>query len=209
MASGINKNKTLPKFIVVILDDDLISHLDYCGAGVTEMFEKWISWLLRQFTELIKARKQQLPKKALVNYKLCMYWCNAPLHCGFTFAKNEIHKKYNTCLDLLCKDKQDVHVIKLKDWSFDNKSYVVGDKITETVMEAYWDAVDSAFEFNAHKCDVFTAKLMFNSLPKSGVKENSSERRPARAEDEIQQFFAKCRNDKYHWCCDGDVREDL
>ena len=145
MAMALNKNRKLPKFILLILDDDLITYLDFKGE-VSSMLGTWLSWLMEQFESLIRQRHDLLPMKSKRQYEPCMYWCTVPVHSEFNTRRNEIRKKFNLCLESICKGKQDVYVIKMKErWSFEDKALVMNDKITELGMDAYWDSVDCAF----------------------------------------------------------------
>ena len=65
MAAAINasKNGMLPSYFVIVLDDDLITFLNYKEEGVTTMLGTWIQWIAKEFTLLIKQRLDQLPGK--------------------------------------------------------------------------------------------------------------------------------------------------
>ena len=66
LAMGLNSSKhgTFPKYIVVLLDNDLISHLNCKSSdGVDVLYGSWITWLIAQFESLIKVRSNQLPVK--------------------------------------------------------------------------------------------------------------------------------------------------
>ena len=66
LASGINQQKSglLPKYIVVVLDDDLITFLDFKEEGIATLLGTWIEWLVKEFTALIQERKNQVPEKS-------------------------------------------------------------------------------------------------------------------------------------------------
>ena len=65
-AEGINKCKTgnLPKYIIIILDDDLISYLD-CKTidGVATLFGTWIEWLVAEMKILLNEHYARVPAK--------------------------------------------------------------------------------------------------------------------------------------------------
>ena len=153
-----NKYKTLPRYIVLILDDDLIMFLDYKGAGVAQLLGHWLNWLVEQFSEAIHIWKDKLPVKSKDDNEPCIYWCLTPLHANFNIQRNELRKMYNFTLELLLTGHSDMRVIKIKIWSFNEGHLVKGDKITESGMFAYWRAVDEAFVFNANHHELFLAK---------------------------------------------------
>ena len=83
LVTGLNqqKNGILPKYIVVVLDDDLITFLDFKHDGVATLLGTWVEWLAKEFNDVIKLRKDQLPKKVKkFEDDPFFYWVTAPTH---------------------------------------------------------------------------------------------------------------------------------
>ena len=167
-AGAINKNVSLPKYILVVLEDDIITYLNYDGEGATQLFGDWITWLIEVSDTAISTRKEQLPIKAKRENEPCVYFTLAPRHHNFAMQRNQVRDKFNFALETTLKAKKSPHmrVIKLKNyWTFDDKSLVTQDKITEHGLYRYWEAVDSAFGFNAQHHELYLAKVACNSRP--------------------------------------------
>ena len=58
--SALNENTKLPKFLVVIPDDEVIRMLNYTGYGVKVMLGKCIHWMMGQIDKEIDDRKEAL-----------------------------------------------------------------------------------------------------------------------------------------------------
>ena len=43
----------LPKFVITVLDMDLIEYLDFKGQGFVTMLGNWLKWVVNKFQELI------------------------------------------------------------------------------------------------------------------------------------------------------------
>ena len=89
-AAALNSNhKTeglLPKYFLIVLDDDLITYLDCKKSdGVATLFGTWIEWLVKYFNEMIAEHIQQLPKKGR-KITPFLYWVTAP----FTVSSQKI-----------------------------------------------------------------------------------------------------------------------
>ena len=56
LANAINDRIKLPKYIVIVLDNDLIEFLNYCGFGVASIYGEWIEHLVERFNDLFKQR---------------------------------------------------------------------------------------------------------------------------------------------------------
>ena len=207
VAQAINKNNKLAKYIIIVLDDDLIMFLDYKGPAVTQLLGDWITWFFNQVMDLIAKRKNMLPKKSKRPMEPCVYFTVAPTHCNFDFERNKVRKKLNNCVETICKNKQQVHLIRLKQWDYKDGALVQGDKITRYGMDSYWDALESAFQYNALKHELFVARqLVSKSQGKNthGVHMGSEkglcteERHKHGSEDDVPQFFRRHRDD-FHW----------
>ena len=57
---ALNRHPYLPQMIIIMLDQDLLSMLDLDVPGLTTQLECCISWLAKQFTREIEARKEKL-----------------------------------------------------------------------------------------------------------------------------------------------------
>ena len=122
----------MPKYIVVVLDDDIITFLNYKKSGVAQFLADWLQWLMEAFESLISDFLAKLLIWAKKDSSPCLYWCNAPSHSGFSTERNEIRKKFNNCLEILCKGRVNMRLIRFKDhWDFYDKSIAHNDKITE------------------------------------------------------------------------------
>ena len=91
MAQGVNsttKTGRLLKYIIILLDDDLISYLNFSQDGVATLLGTWAQWLADQFDELINSRRKQLPSKCKV--EPFFYWVTAPTHHYFTKDRNQL-----------------------------------------------------------------------------------------------------------------------
>ena len=58
------KSSLLPKYVLVVLDDDLISYLDFKREGLATLLGTWVEWLVKKLSEIVKTRLSQLPLKS-------------------------------------------------------------------------------------------------------------------------------------------------
>ena len=193
-ASVLNKSAgRFPKYIIIVPDDDLITFLNFKEEGVARLLADWLQWLITAFSRLLADWRQKLPLKSTrYEHGPCVYWCHAPTHVNFNREHNDLHKKFNDCLETLLKNsKSEMRIIKFKKhWDFFDREIVKQDKITKKGLHAYWDALDSAFEFNASRHNVFLAKSLYQSAV---GKDSHKEENPERAGDvrEVENFFLK------------------
>ena len=80
---AVNKNGKLLKFIIFILDDDIIQFTKFDKAGVATLFGRYLQFIIDEVKAVIEERKSQLPKKAIkVGYPV-VYWLAAPCHSNW------------------------------------------------------------------------------------------------------------------------------
>ena len=161
-AAALNKKEMrMPKYIIVVLDDDLISFLRYSRKGLADIMERWVTWLVHNFEQLLVTKRNKLPKKAVRMGEPCVYWCAAPVHNNFDDSQNIARKVFNSCLDSLLKGNQTMRVIKFKDhWNVHTEQLIRRGNYTDYGYSSFWDAVDAAFKFNVSRHEFFVAKRL-------------------------------------------------
>ena len=201
LAAALNapQNTRLPQYIIVVLDDDLISFLDFAGSGTATLLGSWIQWLVEQFNLLLLARKEQLP--AHCNKEVFFYWVCAPTHTCFSKERNHIWVKFNLSLDSVIRTQPNMRLIKIKDrWNAKDNTLVAHDRFTEAGMSAYWRAIDASIKFNICRCEVYLAKKLASeriaaeAIKSEGVTSASSRNvESVPREDPMTDFFRRRR----------------
>ena len=164
VARAITSCIKLAKYIIVILDDDLIRYLDYYEGGLAGIYGEWLEWLMEQMNILFKERREILPPKA-VNYGYPqVYWVGPPHHK--LFFDNRERKCMGNCIESVCKLYDNFRLIRMKEiWSYDDTTLVdQHGHMTSTGLACYWRSVDAAVRFNARKREISLAKSTISTL---------------------------------------------
>ena len=201
----------LPKYIVVVLNDDLIEFARFTGQGVSGIYGKYLTTLAASLKKLILERKTQLPIKAKrENYPL-MYWVQAPVHRHLKHL--QMRTKFNLCLESVIKNMQEMRTIKLKEvWKYNDSKLVCGGELSVEGLSCFWRAIDASVRFNVKKNEssrnsfkLFPTGVDHNKKPKGTVpfvndgEHNGSPYSHASGDDDIRRFFVKHRRDRYRW----------
>ena len=177
---GLNKHSALPRLIVVILDDDLVSSIDYRKSDCDETLHKLTSWLMREFAKAIRATKDVLPEKAKSEHLPHILWMAPQLHKYFGDFNNEQRFMQSDSLHEIVKTMQDMSMLKLvKAWDKEESHFFIRDayRFTSAGLEAYWQLIDCAIKF----WDTVLSKKFTNKKP------------------HLQQRKQSHKNDKFHW----------
>ena len=111
LATAINEKGKLPKFIVCILDVDLIEYINFESYGISILLGEGIEWLVKEFKDMIETCKSQLPSKAVKPDYPQVYWMAAPLHMNFDETSSNARKKLNMCLHSIMKQEPNMQVM--------------------------------------------------------------------------------------------------
>ena len=98
-----NSTAKMPKYIIVILDDDLIQYLKYKEYGVSTMYGTWIEYLVKQLSDMIDVRGKQLPIKAKQEFFPTVYWTALPSHEDLLVDNIIAREKFNKSLESVVK----------------------------------------------------------------------------------------------------------
>ena len=155
---ALNKNVKLPKYLIMVLEDDLISYLNYTDYGISGFYGSWVEFLAKQINDMIHTWYQALPKKAKKVDEPFIYWLALPTH--ILFKNNQQRSKFNACIDSVIQIYANMRFMKLKElWSFNDSNLVLHNgNYSETGLTVFWRSFDSAVKFNTQKREEFLAK---------------------------------------------------
>ena len=88
---ALNKHNTLPKLIVIVLDDDIskiTKHME--DPAMTSLHP--ISWLMCEFHKLLDIYKDWLPPRAKIAYLPHILWMAPPTHTCFS-RRDNLHRE--------------------------------------------------------------------------------------------------------------------
>ena len=170
---ALNEHNTLPKLIVVVMDDNLFDNIkEHFAASV----KKLLSWLMKEFDKAIHIYKDYLPIKAKSEFTPHFLWITPPTHIYF---KNN-HKREIVSDHLIKETKvyQYMSALRMvKVWEHDNPNLFNyhSCRFTAEGLATYWLSVESAIRY-------------WNTAiyPKLGKLHNTSS-------------LKRKHNDKFHW----------
>ena len=190
LLTAIEKKIKLPKYVVIVLENDVVEYARYNGSGISGILGRYTEGLTAAIQKIIQAQKEQLPLKAKREGYPVIYWVNAVHHKSF--ANSSLRTKFNHCLEAAVNMYDSMRVIKIKEiWSYDDLALVNNNEMTPTGLSAYWKAVDALIRFNVKRNEKAFMKmpsakkqLKFNAEGQKGASSNSQE-------DFIPKFFVK------------------
>ena len=193
LITGINEKTKLPRFIVVVLDNDLIEYIEYAGQGASTLLGNCVEWICEQFVEVIGIAKDALPQKAKKAGYPQIYWVAPPYHKNF--MNNKARSKLTNVLETAFKLFTDIRVIRMKESWNSQDSNLVNEygQFTEDGWITYWKSIDKAIKFNAKKRDLYLANQTRNANFVEMKKENGGVKRHLKntERDGMYQFFKK------------------
>ena len=165
--AALNKHWKLPKYIAIVLDDDIINYVKFRGCGSAQMYGELLERLVQDINEHIRIRLTQLPKKAVKKDYPHIYWVALPQHQNLD---NETRSKFNNTLESILKLYPSMRLAKIKDnWQTRDPDLVFNEKLTATGVMMYWRAIDASLKFNIQKRERLFTGNYFQEPPKKRV----------------------------------------
>ena len=206
--SAINEVGVFPKFIVFVLDDELITAIDYDGYGVSTMFGSLLEWLIKKVNATIDKLKKKLPAKLIKEDFPQIYWSPALMHKRFGDKNNTLRHKYNLCLDSIIKLYPNMRVIRYKNfWAFSDDTLMhENGQFSATGKSIFWKSIDDSLKFNVEKKEEYLARaLLAQKKQKSDMscQQRLDQKKLLEEEDDpVEQFFHR-RRQAQHRCKNG------
>ena len=150
----------IPKYIVVVLEDDVIKFLNYNDYGVSELYGKTIDYLFRELKNITTSFKNKLPQKARRITWPFFIWLTPTTHANY--SNNALRKKFGHEMDALINGtinkRQFGHsgaaALKLMQlWCCDDVTLTVDGVISERGTEKLWQAVDRTIRYTDWKLE--------------------------------------------------------
>ena len=148
LVKTINDRAELPKFLIFILEDDLIKNLGYNRTGAESGYSRVIDWLITEIKDVIEKAKQIMPEKALrADYPYILWICPTS---HMWYENNHSRKLFSTVLDKAVSEQKGMAALKLRQlWSDTNES-LFKDKyapLTERGIEILWQSIDKTIRY--------------------------------------------------------------
>ena len=156
----------LPKLVIVVPDDDVISAFKEGDTGhrLSKNYSRLTNYIMTEHERCIASYKEYLSAKSVKPYYPHILWIEAPMHDNF--ANNSQCYKFNKALQETAKLHHNVSTLMLKKvWDSKNMNLYLKDcqRFTSDGYYAYWEAVDRTVRY----CDsVMLKKLAEKRIPK-------------------------------------------
>ena len=179
---AVNEHNTLPKLIVIILDDDLAISMKENDPELSlpEQLHIATSWLATEFEKSMDSYKDLLPQRSKKENFPHFLWICPPTNCNFGSDNNDLRNLQTNCIDEIIKTKKRMSSLRMiKVWEHDDRGAFLEEAYRFTLdgLDTYWASIDSAIRY----WDMILINKILDSK-----KEKFSGKNP---------HF----NDKYHW----------
>ena len=194
LVDAIHEKVILPKYLVVVLDDDLIKFLNLePREGVAKAMGRVINEIMSDHRKLLQRQKEYLNKRSKKYMFPQIVWIEAPYHKNFGRTNNSLRKIYNQCLDKVASFNTDVTILELKKiWESDNSRLFIEEssRYTTEGFANYWAAVDCTLKF----MDTIYIQKILTKTAKKDKKKNKGKQSAGRNGESQSQS-----QNRYKW----------
>ena len=192
LVRALNEHTTLPRTIVVVLDDDVtktMCHIDNFSYNAGRLVE----WLMREFTRCLESYKDMLPRKAKEELLPHAIWIAPATHCLFSHDDNARREKFSKCLATTAAVFPNMSFLRLiKIWDPQERNNFLQEpyRFTSEGLTRYWLAIDSAIRY--------WNTTIFPKIGKRPPHKSNAGIRHKKA----KKYFHKENFNKFHWSHD-------
>ena len=183
---ALNAYDKLPRYVILVLDDDLIHCVNYTKPGTSEIYERDLNWLANEIHDVIFTRKNDLPKKAKRYLFPQVFWVLLPLHKDLESNQSRIH--FNQCIEAVVARHKEMKLLRIRrHWDFQVSDAVINNLISSKGIHSYWVGIDEALAFweNGRK-NLNGRDFNQKSSIKTDLNNKSKERRPANPQQSLK-----------------------
>ena len=147
-AEALNKEKELPRAIIIVLNDDMIKYINLNGYGISMAYGRLLHYVFSEFNKMIATRKDQFPLKATREHFPELLWINLPFHSAFT--NNGQRNKFTKAMDTTVAIYADNWSLQLKRiWDTQGRDLYLDQAKCYSAkgLMTYWMAVDRTIKF--------------------------------------------------------------
>ena len=150
LAGIIGDQAVLPKFILIVPDNDIIRYFWYREHDTQEGYARLLKWLMSQYDLMILSQKERLPQKAKRAAEPVFIWIEPPLHDSIWSKENDLRSQFGRALASVASLHENTHALKLKKgWDESDRSLYNRDecRFTAAGLISYWKAVDKTMKY--------------------------------------------------------------
>ena len=114
MISALNNKVYLPVYLIIVLEDDLITFLDYCKFGVSGLFGMWLEYIAANIVQFLDTRCQQLPVSAIPRELTQIYWVEPINHNNFSTENRQMREKMCLCVESVTQLYDNMRALKIR-----------------------------------------------------------------------------------------------
>ena len=143
LIKAIQDNVYLPKWIITVVDDDIMRYLNLESRGTIDSYKRIIDNIMKEQNKAIAIQNDYLPAKSKMKNQPQLLWIQAPHHGNF--HNNDLREKWNAALTAIAPFHNNVHIMPFKK-IWDPEDLTLYDKharrYTSAGYKNYWAAVD-------------------------------------------------------------------
>ena len=148
--------KYLPRFIIMLPEDDILCFVDYFAYGVSALTGRCLTWLVNQLDRCIDAHKDQLRRKNpgdIVANEPKIVWVKMMDRPDIAYNDMlAIRNKYNKILEEILASKKNHYIMDVGKDVVHPVHFMQNNNLNTRGKNAFWNVVDRNIElFDYHK----------------------------------------------------------
>ena len=143
-----NSQKVIPKWIVIILENDLIKSLSYTEFGATSAYGEVLRWLFEEVKKIHNEIRENVPFKVKKYEWPHIMYIEPTLHRAY--SDNDMCKEFITSLNTVNATHDEAIVVKLQQNWKENDDTIFNERehrFTIHGLQSFWRAIDNGIMY--------------------------------------------------------------
>ena len=182
LVSALNTMNVLPKWLIVVPEDDLIKNLKFEEYGVSEAYGRIIDWIMVEHNKALTRMKGFLPHKTKKHQWPLILWIIPTLHTNYD--NFELRKKFARSLRIAANNNN-VAVLPLRQvWKiYDKNVYSRSQqRYITSGLPILWTAIDRTIKFADQRITRNYGKALHELFPNDVDEEADIHKNPPQDE---------------------------
>ena len=170
LTTSFNNKQYLPKWIVIIVENDVINGLPYHQSGCSEIYGQIIEYMMSKFTSTVATIQRNYPPKAMKFTWPHFLWIEPSINTNH--QDTTLRMKFIRSLHAVSMSHNNMLVLPLKQgWDTNNPEYFLWhqQRITPKGLRALWSAIDNTIRFADTKLMRNHGLFLHNAFQKSRI----------------------------------------
>ena len=173
---SLNKYHTIPRFVIIFPDWDIVRYLNYEAFGISHIIGKCVEWLVEEFSKAISIKKEDMRSVrpgSVTTLEPKFIWVKMIERPGHAASKHMLNReKFNAVLEQTLHGTKSMYIMGIERKTIDKSCFDMSSGLNSRGKCAYWAEFDRMLrKFDKQELSLRPEPIISNALKKQKEKQ--------------------------------------